>query len=286
MRLRFALLAFLSLSIPLNTNAYSIPVTAKAAVIMDAESGKVLWAKNPHLKLPPASTTKVLTGIVAMENAEMSRVCVVSKRAAGTQASNINLKPGYELPVHDLLYALLLKSANDAGVVLAENIGGSERRFASLMNAKAEAIGARDSHFVNPHGLPAKGQYTTAYDLSLMLRYAISKPEFNRVAETREYVIDVERHSVKLKNHNRLLWTEEGAGAGKTGYTRQARHCYVGEINRDGAHIIVAILASRNPWKDIQMLINRGADLHAKSTVADKAKVQAGRETGKKDRGA
>lgn len=287
MRLLVRLLSILVLSLPLSAHAYHIPVTAKAAIIMDADTGEVLWSKNPHLKLQPASTTKVLTGIVAIERSSMTRLCEVSKQAAGTQASRINLRPGDELPVRDLLYALLLKSANDAGVVLAENIGGSVDRFAKLMNAKAKAIGAFDSNFVNPHGLPARGQYTTAYDLSLMLRYAIQKPEFTQVALTKEYMIDMEhRRPIKLKNHNRLLWQEDGAGAGKTGYTRAARHCYVGEVTKNGAHLIVAVLGSRAPWRDVQLLIDRGADVYASEATETKNEIRAKKEETGREKGA
>ncbi|MDH4100429.1 MAG: D-alanyl-D-alanine carboxypeptidase [Nitrospirota bacterium] len=273
----------LSLSLPVAAGAYNIPVTAKAAIIVNADNGEVLWAKNPHLKLQPASTTKVLTGIVALEYASMSQVCSVSERAAGTQASRINLRPGDELPVKDLIYALLLKSANDSAVVLAENIGGSIKQFAAMMNAKARAIGAFDSNFVNPHGLTARGQYTTAYDLALMLRYAIQKPAFKEVALTREYMLDMDnRRPVRIKNHNRLLWKEEGAGAGKTGYTRAARHCYVGEVTKDGAHLIVAILGSRTPWQDVELLIERGADVYATHATGATNDIRAGRDTQKK----
>lgn len=280
MRLMTRLLCILFLSFPVAAGAYYIPVTAKAAIIVNADSGEVLWSKNPHLKLQPASTTKVMTSIVALEYASMSRLCSVSAQAAGTQASRINLRVGDELPVKDLIYALLLKSANDSAVVLAENIGGSVRKFAAMMNAKARAIGAFDSNFVNPHGLTAKGQYTTAYDLALMLRYAIQKPQFKEVALTREYLLDMDnRRPVKIKNHNRLLWMEEGAGAGKTGYTRAARHCYVGEVTKDGAHLIVAILGSQTPWKDIELLIERGADVYSAQVSGNKDDIRADRGT-------
>jgi len=190
-------------------------ITAAAALIMDASSGGILYEKNPHLPLPMASTTKVMTGLLGIELARPSNLVRVSASAASMVPSKIYLKPGELLRAEDVLQAILLSSANDASAALAENIGGTEEAFARLMTRRAWELGARNTRFENASGLPAEGHYSTTYDLALMLRYAMQHPAFadimRRKTATIESVTGRLRH---LRNHNRLLWTFPGAVGG------------------------------------------------------------------------
>ena len=244
-------------------------VAARAAVLMNPVTGEVLFAKEPHLRLPPASTTKVLTALVALERLNPNARLLVSPQAASAAPSRIGLHAGEAVTTQDLLYGLLLKSGNDAAETLAEGAGGSIYGFANLMNAKAWQIGARNSHFMNPHGLPDDDHYSTAYDLALIFRYAMYYPMFADIVRTRNAALRIESgrgwygdwRMVPVRNTNRLLASYEGARGGKTGFTLKARRCFVGEVDRGGVRLIVAILNSPTSgtlWQDARNLLNYG----------------------------
>ncbi|MBK7541796.1 MAG: D-alanyl-D-alanine carboxypeptidase [Candidatus Competibacteraceae bacterium] len=167
-------------------------VAARAVVLMNANTGEILFAKEPHLRLPPASTTKVLTALVAMEHLDPNARVQASAQAASTVPSRIGLHAGEMASTHDLLYGLMLKSGNDAAETLAEAAGGSVYGFASLMNSKAWSLGARNSHFMNPHGLPDEDHYSTAYDLALIFRHAMNYPMFTDIVRTRSAVLRID----------------------------------------------------------------------------------------------
>lgn len=233
-------------------------VTAKAAVIIDAASGEPLWEKNADMALPPASTTKILTAILAIESGRLDDSVGVSAAAAETAPSKIGLRPGDRMALGDLLYAVLLNSANDAASVVAEGLAGSETAFAAHMNAKARSIGARNSHFVNPHGLTADGHVSTAHDLAVIFRYGLSQREFREILETPRIKVPVTSRrisSVTLHSHNRLLSGWEHRVIGKTGYTRPAGRCFVGAATADGREVIIALLGSTDLWGDARRLI-------------------------------
>jgi len=237
-------------------------VSAKAAVVMDAETGKVIISRNMDMKLQPASTTKVMTAIVAMERTKPTDVFRVSKYATTMSPSKVYLRPGDEVTVEALLYSMLLKSANDSAAAVAEGVGGSEAAFAKLMTEKAHEIGALNSNFKNASGLPADDHYTTAYDLALILRYAMRSERFMTISSTKFATLNMgEKDRMLLKNHNKLLWFYDGAGAGKTGYTVAARHCYVGEAFCSNTRLIVAVLKSQNLWGDTKKLLDKGFEL-------------------------
>ncbi|MGB9826330.1 MAG: D-alanyl-D-alanine carboxypeptidase family protein, partial [Desulfofundulus sp.] len=203
-------------------------VTADAAVLMDATTGQVLYAKNAHQPRPPASTTKILTALLAIEGGKLDQVVTVSPGAAAVGESSMHLFPGQHLTLEQLLYGALLRSGNDACVAIAEHIAGSEANFVLLMNQKARQLGARDSHFCNPHGLPARGHLSSAYDLALLTRYALKNPTFKSLVSTRYHGFSTppwgEYH---LHNTNRLLWSYQGADGVKTGTTSEAGMCLV-----------------------------------------------------------
>jgi D-alanyl-D-alanine carboxypeptidase (penicillin-binding protein 5/6) len=238
-------------------------IMSKAAVVMDSETGRVLYAKNPDLRLPPASTTKLMTALVVLERAKLSDVVTVSKRASLAAPTKIGLKEGDKVTVETLLYAALMKSANDASVALAEAVGGTEEHFVALMNRKAIAIGANDTRFINANGLPGKGQYITAYDLARIMRQAIKFPVLKEIINTR--VAEVATESGKtmfITNTNKLLWSDEELLGGKTGYTKQARHCFVCAGEREKETLIVSLLGAPTRdllWKEAGELMSFGS---------------------------
>jgi D-alanyl-D-alanine carboxypeptidase (penicillin-binding protein 5/6) len=244
-------------------------LTARAAILVDSSTGQILYQKDPDLRLPPASTTKIVTAILTLESGRsLKDLLTVSKAATRVPASKLYLRPGQTLTIEDLLYGLLLSSANDASVVLAEGIGGSVEHFAELMTKKANEIGATNSHFTNPHGLTAPDHYSTARDLALLFRYAMKNAIFREIVQTK--ISSVRSNTlvrkkavarrISVRNHNRLLWNFDGALGGKTGYTLAAQKCFVGAVQRNGVTIIVSILGSRDQWGDTRKLLEYGFD--------------------------
>ena len=263
---------------------------------MDAKTGKVLYQKNADIPLPPASTTKVLTAILTLESQKRSNDrLTVSKAATRVPASKLYLKPGQTVSIEDLLYGVLLASANDASVVLAEGIGGSVERFAEIMTKKAHDLGATNTRFSNPHGLTAADHFSTARDLALIFRYAMKNPTFRQIVHTKMSSVrsvspgkkSARTRRISVRNHNRLLWNYDGAIGGKTGYTYAAQKCYVGAVERDGVTLIVSLLGSRDLWGDTKRLLEYGFDNYqvlntlppaaARSITAQRANPDAAR---------
>lgn len=218
-----------------------------------------------------------MTAILALENGSLDDVVRASPRACATPFSSLNLKPGEELTLRDLLYAALLRSSNDAAVSIAEHIAGTESEFVAMMNEKAKEIGAKDTHFVNPHGLHHPAHYSTTYDLALIARYAADIPEFNQIVATRYRGIErsMNKKDVLLKSTARLLWKFDGADGIKTGYTKQAGHCFVGSATRDGWRLISVVLKSKNSTDDTSALLNFGFKYWKQVSFARKGHVVA-----------
>jgi D-alanyl-D-alanine carboxypeptidase len=242
-------------------------LTARAAVLMDAATGKIIYEKEPDLRLPPASTTKVVTAILTLESGRnLNDSLKVSKEATRVPASKLYLRPGQSISIEELLYGIMLASANDASIVLAEGIAGSVERFSDLMTKKARQLGAVNTHFINPHGLTAPDHYSTARDLAMLFRYALKNPTFREIVRTKFSSVrttavvrkKVVPRRISVRNHNRLLWNFDGAIGGKTGYTHAARKCFVGAVQRNGATLIVAILGARDQWGDTKRLLEYG----------------------------
>ena len=213
---RIIIFAFIFLNY-LAVNGFAI--SAKSAVLIDGVSGRVLYEHNSYEKLPMASTTKIMTGLLACESGKLNNTVKVSAFASGTEGSSLWLKIGEKLTLEELTYGLMLKSGNDAAVAIAEYLGGSIDAFALLMNKRAREIGAKNTNFVNPHGLDADGHYTTAYDLALIAREAMKNDKFREIVSTKTYSIlmEGEKWDRALKNHNKLLWQYEGCTGIKTG---------------------------------------------------------------------
>jgi D-alanyl-D-alanine carboxypeptidase (penicillin-binding protein 5/6) len=258
-------------------------VTARAAIIVDANTGEVLWERNPDVPLPPASTTKVLTAILAIESGRLDDSVTVGPDAAEVAPSKIGLRPGERMALGDLLYAVLLNSANDAATVVADGLAGSETEFAVHMNARARALGARNSHFVNPHGLTAPGHVSTARDLTIFFRHGLGLPQFREILETPRIKVPVQSRrisSVSLHSHNRLLTGYEHRVIGKTGYTRPAGRCFVGAASGGGREIVIALLGSTDLWGDARRLFGHAFGESPSAPVVQMA--SASRRRGKR----
>jgi D-alanyl-D-alanine carboxypeptidase len=235
-----------------------LDLTARSFVIMDANTGEILLSYNPQLFFPPASTLKVMTAMYVMEHLKMDDKVEVSARAAAAPASKIAIKPGEVYTVRELLYALLLSSANDAARALAERVSGSEEAFAHDLTRQVRRWGAYRTTLATANGLPADNQYSTAQDLALLFRRAMTYPELAKIMSTKYHHIQGDR---ELRNHNRFLFTTPLAVAGKTGYTRASKHTYVGMFRKDDRAIIISLMGSKQKWADLRPLIAKGFEL-------------------------
>ena len=244
-------------------SAFGEEIQARAAVVMEASTGRVLYAKNPELRLMPASTTKLMTALIAVEKVNLKDVVTISRNAVNVAPTKSGFKEGDKVTVETLLYAALMKSANDAAVALAEAVAGTEEEFVQLMNMKAIALGATDTKFINPNGLPGKGQYITAYDLSKIMRQAIKHPVLKEILGTRAAELSTEAgKTFYVKNTNKLLWSDDELLGGKTGFTNAARHCFVCAGERDNNTLIVALLGAPSRtelWKETEDLMAFGS---------------------------
>jgi D-alanyl-D-alanine carboxypeptidase len=228
---------------------------------MDAHTGKTLLAYNSRKMYPPASTIKVMTAMYVLDHLKMDDAVRVSTYAASAPASKINIKQGEVYTVKELLYALLLSSANDGARALAEKAGGSEAAFARKVTQQMRRWGAYRTNLRTANGLPKANQYSSAEDLAIIFRRAMQDPDFARIMGTKYYHIRGER---KLRNHDRFLFTTPLAKGGKTGYTRASKHTYVGMFqNRDKA-IIISLMGSKKKWADLRTLIEAGFALSGK----------------------
>jgi D-alanyl-D-alanine carboxypeptidase (penicillin-binding protein 5/6) len=234
-------------------------ISAKSAVIMDARTGAILWERDCNRPLPPASTTKIVSAILALESGRLDEEMRVSPTAAATPASKLYLRSGQRMRLEHLVYAMLLNSANDASVVVAEGLSGSQSAFGRRMTRRAHEIGAQQCSFVNPHGLTAAGHLASASDLATVFRYGLSVPRFRDILETQSIRVPVESSrtgGVTLRSHNRLLKGYHYKVIGKTGYTRAAGRCFVGSAQAGSKEIIIALMGSRNLWGDARSLFD------------------------------
>jgi len=253
-------------------------VTAKAAILIDAQTGEVYFARNPTLPLPPASTTKLVTALIALHKLPPDAVLPVSAYASSMPATKAYLRPGWQMRARDLLYALMLHSSNDAAVVLAEGIGGSVPGFAQVMNATVRSLGGTESNFVTPNGLPSSNHYTTARDMALVMHAVLQTPGMRDILSTRTAVIEPYsggRRRIGLRSTNRLLWRDDLNVIGKTGWTRQARRCFVGAGTANGREVIVAVLGSSDLWSDVEGLVTYGLSRAQSVDVRQQAVWQA-----------
>lgn len=261
--------------------------SARAAVIMDVNSGRILYSKNMDEKLAMASTTKIMTSLVAVESGKLEEMVTVSKKASHTEGSSIYLREGERHTVHDLVYAIMLRSGNDAAMAVAEHIGGSVEGFAELMNRKAQEIGAENTHFANPHGLDAAGHYTTAHDLALITAYALKNPVFAEIVSSKKKTIEGppnENWDRVMINKNKMLWQFDGGDGVKTGFTNKAGRCLVSSATRNGMQLVCVVLNCGLMWDDSSVLLEAGFKNYSVEKVVDKnnfikeVKVKGGKE--------
>lgn len=228
-------------------------VNAQGAVVMDADTGEVLFEQNADARLPMASTTKIMTALVALGEGNLDRTYTVKAEYAQVEGSSMYLREGETLTLRDTLYGLMLESGNDAAVAIAGECGGYGN-FVQKMNDKAAELGLTDTHFENPNGLPADGHYTTARELATITAAALRDPVFRQIVATRTYTVG-ER---TLSNHNRLLSMYDGAIGVKTGYTRAAGRCLVSAAERNGRTLIAVTLNDPNDWNDHMQMLDAG----------------------------
>ncbi|WP_310599049.1 serine hydrolase [Desulfobulbus sp.] len=230
-------------------------ISARSAIILDAKTGGELFTKYPDNPRQPASTIKIVTAMIAIKSLKDNDVVEVSNHAASMPSSKVFLETSKRYQADDLINAVLLSSANDASVALAEKVAGSEESFANLMTISARMWGARNTVCRTASGLTALGQQSTSRDLANIFRYAMQHEEFAR--RMREKSVTTSYGKV-LRNHNKALWKVDGALAGKTGYTVAARQTYVGQFSRNGQTIVVALMGSETMWADLGKLVEYG----------------------------
>ena len=250
-------------------NSFRKKLSARSAIIIDARTGKEIYSHNPDVPRQPASTIKVLTGLIAIDYLKNNSLIPVSSWAASMPRSKIYLKKGKSYYANDLINAVLLSSANDASVALAENIASSESGFAKMMTRKANELGASKTICKTASGLTAKGQQTTARDLATIFRKAMQHKEF---ADRIKLLKTKTSYGKTLRSHNKAMWQISGSMGGKTGYTWAAKQTYVGKFSRNGEEILVAILGSRNMWNDIARLVDYGFSKKQRLQIASREK--------------
>ena len=268
-------------------SAEEINLNAKAAVIMDAESGKILYEKSKDQKMPNASTTKILTCLYILKHCNLDQMAEVSKNAAMQPKVRLGVREGEKYKVKDLLYGLMLESYNDCAVVLAEHAEGSVEKFEKRMNQMAENLGTLNTHFVTPNGLDGidkKGRHeTTAQDLAKIMARCIKNQQFLEITQTKQYTFTdgSRKRRFICNNHNALLSSMQGVISGKTGYTSKAGYCYVGAVKQKNMTMTFSVLASGWPphktykWKDVRKLVQYATDHYERrEIIADTSKIK------------
>ncbi|MDN5346712.1 MAG: hypothetical protein PWP65_276 [Clostridia bacterium] len=253
-------------------------ITARAAVLMDMATGKILFAHNPDMRMAPASTTKILTALIALELGNLDDRITVGPNPPRVEGTRVYLVEGETVTLKDLLYGMMLNSGNDAALAVAEHYGGSQEGFARLMNKKAGELGAQHSHFVNPSGLSDPDHYTTARDLAVIARAAMQNPTFREIVATKTRPWRGKEWESVLINQNRLLWHYEGADGIKNGYTSEANFTLVGSATRGDQSLIAVVLdepSSHAAEQDVQDLLDYGFREFRSYVLARKGEILA-----------
>jgi serine-type D-Ala-D-Ala carboxypeptidase (penicillin-binding protein 5/6) len=240
--------------------SHGIAVTAKGAILVDASDGSVLWARYPERRLAIASTTKIMTALLAMERLRPRDVVVVDRSVRRVPPFTEGLKPGERVEAWKLFYGLMLYSGNDDALALAIAAGGTRSRFVAMMNEEARALGLRNTHFRSPSGLLDRDNYSTAWDLAALTRYALRNSRFRQIVRTRVKRVPwaAPTHSKIYVNHNHLLGSYPGANGVKTGWTTLAKHCLVASARRGDVSLIAVVLGADDMYRDVKKLLNFG----------------------------
>lgn len=241
-------------------NAVDLGISASCAVLIEAENGKVIFEKNSNIRRGMASTTKIMTALVAIENAPLNMIIKIPTEAVGIEGSSLYLTENEEMTLEELLYALMLRSANDAAVAIAIAIGGSVDGFADMMNERAREMGLKDTHFTNPHGLDSENHYTTAAELGKIATEAIKNPVFAKIVSTFSATLSQDGQPDRrvVVNHNRLLRSYNGCIGVKTGFTKKCGRCLVSAASREGVTLIAVTLNAPDDWRDHKIMLDYG----------------------------
>ena len=275
MRRRLAALGVLCALVPgfvIHTQAAEAPaVSAASAVLMDAETGRVLYAKDENTPRPIASTTKLMTALVAAEylQGDLSRTVTIRREWTGIEGTSLYLEPGEEITLETLLYGLLLHSGNDAAVALAGICGGDVETFVGWMNQRAQDLGMTNTHFSDPNGLGDENHYASALDMAKLGAACLKNPTVAKITATRTITLE----GRALTNHNKLLWQYEGCTGMKTGYTRQAGRTLVSSAEKDGQTLICVTLNDRDDWADHKALLDYGFATYPRQVLAEEGQV-------------
>jgi len=270
-------------SVPAHARSSLQPsLVSRAALVVETHSGKLLFAKNPDQRMYPASTTKIMTAILAIESGRLDEKVTIRRTDTYVVPSIIGLIPGETITLRDLVYGLMLRSGNDAARAIARHLAGSQEAFARQMNDRAREMGCRGTHFMNPHGLPHRYHYTTARDLGTMMRHAMELPEFREVVATRAYQSKSSVRKRTFNNKNKLLNLYSGTLGGKPGYTRAAQQTLVASAERDGNELVIVCLHSigKSLWSDAINLFDLGFErLEERQAVVTSPSLPGGSAT-------
>lgn len=272
-RILLVLMYIVGNSLVFATTKEELKITSTAAIVMEQSTGRVLYEKNMRKRVKIASTTKILTAIVAIENGSLSDMVTVSKKAAGTGGSEVGIVAGSEVSLESLMYGMLLKSGNDCAVAIAEHIGGDVENFAKMMNKKAYEIGAKDTNCTNPHGLDTEDNYSTAYDLALIARYAKTNDTLSKMMATKSITVNFGKVPKYLANTNKLLSTYVYCDGGKTGFTNMANRCLVATAKKEDLEIVAIVLGANTTdirFNECKELLKYGIENYKMVNINDK----------------
>ena len=258
---------------PVRAETAEPSVSAEAAILIEPVTGTVLFEKDADRRLPMASTTKIMTALVVLESLPLSQIVTVPAQACGMEGSGVGLVPGEELTAEDLLWAVLLESANDAAAAAALAVSGSIGAFADLMNEKAAAFGLKDTHFVNPHGLDDEAHYTTARELAVIASRAMENADFRRMVSAVRHEIPKPGGTRYLINHNRLLRECPDVTGVKAGFTKRSGRCLVTSAERDGVTLIAVTLNDPDDWRDHRSLYDASFPRCRRVTLANAGEI-------------
>lgn len=263
-------LSFLFIFCLFSPFVYATSISAEGAILIEADSGDIIYEKNKDRKMPMASTTKIMTAVIIIEGGNLEKAVKTPIEAVGVEGSSIYLKEDELFTRKELLYALLLESANDAATALAIDFAEGVDDFADLMNKKAKELGLKNTQFENPHGLDDENHFTTPYDLAILTQYAMSNPIFKEIVSTKKATIGTGVSERYLVNHNKLLRLYEGTNGVKTGFTKKSGRCLVSSCERDGVRLICVSLNAPSDWNDHQALYDLGFSKYESINLADK----------------
>ncbi len=269
---KYIILLVITIIMSFNTLGFAMAETADCACVINSATGEVVFSKNINERHAMASTTKIMTAIIALERCKLDDIVLVSSNAANQEGSSAYVKENHQLYLRDALYGLMLNSGNDIAVAIAENIAGSEEEFAQLMNEKVLELGLRNTHFVNPNGLDHPEHFTTAGDLAVIARYAMTNNDFREIVATQTYQAKPlnDEEILYFSNHNKMLGLYEGSTGIKTGFTKSTGRCLVSSAKRDDMEFIAVTLGDSDDWNDHMSMLDYAFSEHYPKKVIEK----------------